>query len=79
MSNTSESKVLVNLYDCRDMWNDFFIDHIVKLKTPENAELIKKSVAENPASAKETKGKVPVINCVTENPASRKLEVLIPT
>jgi hypothetical protein len=40
MSNTSESKVLANLYDRRDMWNDFFIDHIVKLKTPENAELI---------------------------------------
>lgn len=40
MSNTSESKVLANLYDRMDMWNDFFIDHIVKLKTPENAELI---------------------------------------
>ena len=40
MSNTSESKILDNLYDRRGMWNDFFIDHIVKLKTPENAELI---------------------------------------
>jgi len=39
--DSEESQMLRQLYDKRDMWNNFFIEHIVKLKTAKNSEIIK--------------------------------------
>lgn len=39
--DSEESQMLRQLYDKRDMWNNFFIEHIAKLKTAKNSEIIK--------------------------------------